>query len=123
MKHCTRQLNVLIDEKGQACLVDFGLSSMVKMGEKFEYLRPHEKQHGAFSWTAPELINFDGDGDGDGDVANSLNHKEVTKRYMPSPSSDMYSYGCIMFEVSLLGVQKTDCSDGNNRFFPVKFLR
>lgn len=94
-------MNVLIDEKGQACLADFGLSSMVKMGEKFEYLRPYEKQPGALSWSAPELNSFDVDVDvdGDGDATSSLNHRGVTERYMPSPSSDMYSYGCIMFEV------------------------
>ncbi|KAG1887051.1 kinase-like domain-containing protein [Suillus subluteus] len=92
-------MNVLIDEKGQACLADFGLSSMVKIGEDFEYLRPHVKQHGAFSWSAPELISFDGDEDEDGVVMSSLNHRRITERYMPSPSSDMYSYGCIMFEV------------------------
>ncbi|KAG0696516.1 hypothetical protein DFH29DRAFT_950612 [Suillus ampliporus] len=85
-------LNVLIDEKGQACLTDFGLSSMVKMGEKFNYLRLREKQPGAVRWSAPELIDEDGDGDG-------TSSQGVEMRYMPSPSSDIYSYGCIMFEV------------------------
>ncbi|KAG1821632.1 uncharacterized protein BJ212DRAFT_1546354 [Suillus subaureus] len=100
-------MNVLVDEKGQACLADFGLSSMVKIGPKFEYLRPREKQPGALIWSAPELSSFDvdvdenenEDEDVDADVTTSLNHKEVTERYIPSPSSDMYSYGCIMFQV------------------------
>lgn len=101
-------LNVLIDDKGQACLTDFGLSSMVKMGEKFNYLRPYERQPGAFHYSAPELITshakVNGDEDKDGDATSSSNRREVKERDMPSPSSDMYSYGCIMYEVSLLGV-------------------
>jgi serine/threonine protein kinase len=93
---------------------------MVKMGEKFDYLRPRGKQPGAFCYSAPELI--DGDEDKDGDATSSFNRKEDKERDMPSPSSDMYSYGCIMFEVSLLGVQQTDYIDGNDRFFPVACL-
>jgi serine/threonine protein kinase len=99
---------------------------MVKMGEKFNYLRPHEKSPGAFRYSAPELITshnkINGDKDKDGDATSSFNGREVKERDMPSPSSDMYSYGCIMFEVSLLGVQQTDYSDGDDRFFPVAFL-
>ncbi|KAJ8595182.1 kinase-like protein, partial [Rhizopogon salebrosus TDB-379] len=48
--------NVLINEGGQACLTDFGLSSMMKIGERFEYLRLNEKRPGAVRWLAPELI-------------------------------------------------------------------
>lgn len=96
-------LNVLIDDKGQACLTDFGLSSMVKMGEKFNYLRPCERQPGAFHYSAPELITshakVNGDEDKYGDATSSSNRREVKERDMPSPSSDMYSYGCIMYEV------------------------
>lgn len=108
-------LNVLIDDKGRACLTDFGLSSMVKMGEKFNYLRPCAKMPGAFRYSAPELItnqikdNEDEDGDGDEDATNSFNHREVKERDIPSPSSDMYSYGCIMFEVLSGDVPWEDC--------------
>ncbi|KAJ8593188.1 kinase-like protein [Rhizopogon salebrosus TDB-379] len=81
--------NVLINQGGQACLTDFGLSSMMKIGEKFEYLHLNEKRPGAVPWAAPELI----------ECTSSVNEDE--KRYMPSTSSDIYSYGCIMYEVSM----------------------
>ncbi|OAX32174.1 kinase-like protein, partial [Rhizopogon vinicolor AM-OR11-026] len=74
--------NVLINEKGQACLIDFGLSSMTKNGERFDYLRLSEKCPGALLWSAPELILYD-----------------AGETYVPSPSSDIYSYGCIIYEV------------------------
>ncbi|OJA21370.1 hypothetical protein AZE42_07302 [Rhizopogon vesiculosus] len=79
--------NVLINEKGQACLIDFGLSSMTKNGERFDYLRLNEKCPGALLWSAPELIS---------DVVNEDTDGE---RYVPSPPSDIYSYGCIIYEV------------------------
>ena len=91
MKSCIRQTNVLINEKGQACLTDFGLSSMVKIGSRYGYLRVNEKQPGALPWSAPELIP---------DFFDSQ-VTEIEERYVPSTSSDIYSYGCIMYEVSL----------------------
>jgi serine/threonine protein kinase len=89
IKLCILQSNVLINEGGQACLTDFGLSSMMKIGERFEYLRLNEKRPGAVHWSAPELIPDPSRIDEDGE------------RYMPSTSSDIYSYGCIMYEVSM----------------------
>jgi serine/threonine protein kinase len=84
---------VLINGEGQACLVDFGLSSMMKIGERFEYLRQDEKRPGAVHWAAPELIP---------DISpDNCSANEDEKRYMPSTSSDIYSYGCIMYEVSM----------------------
>lgn len=81
---------MLIDEKGQACLTDFGLSSMMKIGSRSsEYLRQEKQQPGALSWLAPELF-------------------KVGEDSMPSSSSDIYSYGCIMYEVSLLIVQQIE---------------
>ncbi|KAJ8580019.1 kinase-like protein, partial [Rhizopogon salebrosus TDB-379] len=79
--------NVLINEKCQACLTDFGLSSMMKIGERFEYLRLNEKRPGALHWSAPELIPDISRVDEDGE------------RYTPSTYSDIYSYGCIVYEV------------------------
>ena len=107
---------MLIDDKGQACLTDFGLSSMVKIGERFNYLRLHEKHPGAVCSLAPELMDEDQE---QKSVGCSVNHEGVGKRYIPSPSSDIYSYGCIMFEVSLSEVKKVDYTDGCDRFFPV----
>jgi len=64
---------------------------MTKIGSRYGYLRVNEKQLGALHWSAPELIP---------DFSESQG-TEIGKRYDPSTSSDIYSYGCIMYEVSL----------------------
>ena len=105
--NCIWQNNVLINENGQACLTDFGLSSMMKPGEKFQYLRPDGKQAGDLRWSAPELINYV-----DGEM------------YVPSPSSDIYSYGWIMYEVRSSGSRKSkQISLIRLRFYQVACLR
>jgi hypothetical protein len=51
-----------------------------------------------------------------------MNGRTPQERYVPSPSSDIYSYGCIIHEVSLSGQQiEADYIDVV-RFFQVKFL-
>ncbi|OAX35491.1 kinase-like protein [Rhizopogon vinicolor AM-OR11-026] len=93
MKWCIWQNNVLISEKGRACLIDFGLSSMIKIGERYEYLCLNEKQPGAWRWSAPELLR-------DPSVSQvAVNEETPQESYVPSPSSDIYSYGCIIHQV------------------------
>jgi serine/threonine protein kinase len=69
---------------------------MMKIGERFEYLRLNEKRPGALHWSAPELIP---------DISRV---DEGGERYTPSTYSDIYSYGCIMYEVSLSMVQQIE---------------
>lgn len=67
--------NVLIDERHNVRLADYGLSSVVSMcGELFQ-----SYHCGALRWTAPELIDDDD---------QELGH-----------ASDIYAFGCIMLHV------------------------
>ncbi|KAG2108013.1 kinase-like domain-containing protein [Suillus discolor] len=67
--------NVLIDDRHNVRLADYGLSSVVSMcGELFQ-----SYHCGALRWTAPELIDDD-----DQELRNA---------------SDIYSFGCIMLHV------------------------
>ncbi len=72
------QNNVLVSDKGRALLHDFGLSTIatddVKIDDKVTNHR----------WLAPELKNFD----------QSKGSRKLTE------SSDMYAFGCLLFEVS-----------------------
>ncbi|KAI5117396.1 hypothetical protein M0805_007787 [Coniferiporia weirii] len=63
--------NVLISERGVACITDFGLSRLVDEETGVSYLRSVEG--GAFRWSSPE--------------------------FCCSTFSDVYAYGCIILEV------------------------
>lgn len=83
-------MNVLIDDDGSACLSDFGLSVMTADLCGLSYLS--SRLGGAVHWAAPEIFPVsEDDGDGDDDEGKP----------QLSEHSDIYSYGCIMFEVSL----------------------
>lgn len=81
------QGNVLIKDDGVACLSDFGLSVQVENDEGYSYLMsviggtPHCR--------APEVIESEGS---DGYVENQI---QLT------PQCDMFSYGCLAFEVGI----------------------
>ncbi|KAJ8581166.1 hypothetical protein M405DRAFT_938423 [Rhizopogon salebrosus TDB-379] len=62
---------------------------MMKIGKRFECLRLNEKLPGAVYWSAPELIS----------ISDISRVNEDGERYTPSTYSDIYSYGCIMYEV------------------------
>ncbi|KAF9233674.1 kinase-like domain-containing protein, partial [Melanogaster broomeanus] len=78
---CRVSGNVLVDDDGRACLSDFGLCSILgglDGGSSFDRstCRP-----GAIRWAAPELV---------------LNPDTVKA----STASDIFSFGCIMLQVS-----------------------
>lgn len=77
--HPMHQANNLIKETGEACITDFGLSRVVQdlMGSTFmTSVKP-----GAMRWAAPELIQIE------------------SSDSRISTYSDIYSYGCVVFEV------------------------
>ncbi|KAG1906932.1 kinase-like domain-containing protein [Suillus fuscotomentosus] len=74
--------NVLINAEGMACLVDFGLSTVIGGGlEGGSSIAPSSCRPGAIRWTAPELL-------GDPEIS-----------YLPTPKSDIYSFGSVMLQI------------------------
>lgn len=74
------QGNVLIDEEHNPRISDFGLSSTIgKLQPGLSYLQRFSNTPGAVKWAAPEQL------------AGCELH----------PSGDIYSFGCIMFEVTI----------------------
>jgi serine/threonine protein kinase len=73
----------LIDEKGVACITDYGLASIANetileaTSDAGTYLSPR--------WTAPELLDPENSG---------------VQSIIASKSSDIYSYAMVMLEVS-----------------------
>jgi serine/threonine protein kinase len=79
------QPNVLIDAKGNALLADFGLSRLPGgHGTSFSA----SQRSGAIRWVAPEIIPL-----------NAENPNEYVDK--PNKASDIYSFGCIMMQVTL----------------------
>jgi len=78
---------VLLDDDYTARLVDFGYASMVgEIPDALVYLRRSTRQSGAVRWNAPEQ------------VSSTL---DVVNR---TTQSDVYSFGCIALQVSLLDI-------------------
>jgi serine/threonine protein kinase len=73
--------NVLIGSDRQAYLADFGLSGTLQKLTGMTYLVNMSCHPGALRWTAPELLS--------GEESASV-----------STHSDVYSFGCIMLQVS-----------------------
>ncbi|KAG1815675.1 kinase-like domain-containing protein [Suillus subaureus] len=73
--------NVLINTEGMACLVDFGLSTVIGGLEGGSSIAPLSHRPGAIRWTAPEL----------------LEDPEIS--YSPTPKSDIYSFGSVMLQI------------------------
>lgn len=73
--------NVLINTEGMACLVDFGLSTVIGGLEGGSSIAPSSHRPGAIRWTAPELL------------------KDPEMSYSPTPKSDIYSFGSVMLQV------------------------
>ena len=79
-----QQLNVLICTQGRAHLADFGLSMLLTEPSTLSHSLTESAQ-----WAAPELIEPPTD--------NSINPWDLL-----SFQSDMYSFGSVMFHVSLI---------------------
>jgi serine/threonine protein kinase len=78
------QSNVLINENGNAVLADFGLSRLLADHET-SFFASHSS--GAIRWAAPEIIEF----------GTEKPNEQVDK---PNKESDIYSFGCIMMQVT-----------------------
>ena len=88
------QANILISDKGQACLCDFGLSTLVE--DLVDSWYPSSMLGGAIRWSAPELYSI------------SCFDATEQPRLNVSASSDIYSFGSIALEVGPL----PSCSSG-----------
>jgi serine/threonine protein kinase len=78
------QANILIDEGGQAKLIDFGLSTIVRPLLGQSHLAVTSVRPGQIRYAAPELVLFQ-------DVSD-----------IPLEKTDIYSFGCVMLQVSWL---------------------
>ncbi|KAG1768632.1 kinase-like domain-containing protein, partial [Suillus occidentalis] len=76
--------NVLINTEGMACLVDFGLSTVIGGLEGGSSIAPSSHRPGAIRWTAPELL------------------KDPEMSYSPTPKSDIYSFGSVTLQESYI---------------------
>ncbi|KAF9232254.1 kinase-like domain-containing protein, partial [Melanogaster broomeanus] len=81
--------NVLVDDKGRACIADFGLSVLLTElgGSTFA---TSAQQRGTLRWAAPENLNLNVEFSGD---------RESSPIVPPTTRSDIYSFGRIMLQV------------------------
>jgi len=80
------QSNVLVDVKEgeyKACLTDFGLSTVLGGLLNDPWVEASTVRYGAPRWAAPELLRHLADG------------------IKPTEQNDMYSFGRVMFYVSI----------------------
>ncbi|KAH7924665.1 kinase-like protein [Leucogyrophana mollusca] len=77
--------NILIDAKGNACLADFGLSTVIMEFQGTSYYTSSIK--GAVRWAAPELFEVLDENEGGSPPS------------LPTTSSDIYSFGSVMLQV------------------------
>ncbi|KAG1863111.1 kinase-like domain-containing protein, partial [Suillus subluteus] len=75
--------NILIDKRGHARLIDFGLSTIIQPLVGQSHLAISSVRPGAIRYAAPELVLPD-------------NARELP---VPSEKADIYSFGCIMLQV------------------------
>ena len=78
------QANVLVDDTGNARLCDFGLASLLGEDAGTGFTTTTEYV-GTARYTAPELFNAPTD----------------TVGYKPTAASDIFSLGCVIYEVGI----------------------
>ncbi|KAF9238959.1 kinase-like protein, partial [Melanogaster broomeanus] len=81
--------NVLIDDKGRACITDFGLSVLLTELGRSTFVTSVQAK-GTLRWAAPENLYLDIQSPGD---------KEAVPKVSPTTQSDIYSFGRIMLQV------------------------
>ncbi|KAE9406194.1 kinase-like protein, partial [Gymnopus androsaceus JB14] len=79
--------NILISDSGKCCLADFGLASITSTLQSLSSSTGSPR--GSVRWMAPELLDY-----------------EVDTR--PSKPTDMYAFGCTIFEASCFQLQNSD---------------
>ena len=94
------QSNVLIKGNGKACLSDFGLSRIFLEVTDCSYLTSTVR--GSVRWAAPELFQI-----GEEQQKESIH-------ILPSPQSDIYSFGSTMLQVRFVLVCDHDVSRAFN---------
>ena len=80
-----------MNRSGRGCLADFGLANLVDEDIlRWTSIQTTGHLSGTLRWQAPELINPPSD--------------ESAKA---TPASDIYSFACVCYEVSGVGISKT----------------
>ncbi|KAF8836692.1 kinase-like protein [Paxillus ammoniavirescens] len=72
----------------RACISDFGLSTLLTQLEISTFATPSYQSTGTLRWTAPELIDFP-----------EAEAEDDPPHIIPSPRSDVYSFGRIMLQI------------------------
>ncbi|KIJ13858.1 hypothetical protein PAXINDRAFT_13406 [Paxillus involutus ATCC 200175] len=78
--------NVLVDDNGRACISDFGLSRLLTELGGSTFATSHQGP-GTLRWTAPELLGL------------QEPDEENPPGIVPTPQSDVYSFGMIMLQI------------------------
>ncbi|KIK92334.1 hypothetical protein PAXRUDRAFT_147572 [Paxillus rubicundulus Ve08.2h10] len=81
--------NVLIHGDGRACIADFGLSTLLTALGGSTFATSFQAR-GTLRWAAPELLNFE---------IPLPEDEENLPQVVPTPGSDIYSFGGIMLQV------------------------
>jgi len=79
--------NVLIHDDGTACISDFGLSTLLTQLGGSTFATTHQAP-GTLRWTAPELLDL-----------REPEDEEDPPHIIPTPRSDMFSFGRIMLQI------------------------
>ena len=95
--HLIRQSNVLVQGNGQACLADFGLSTMVLGFTNPSYFTSSIR--GNIRWAAAELFEVPDDDDDDDEEEED---DEGATAVSLSIECDVYSFGSIALQVGNL---------------------
>ncbi|KAF9241880.1 kinase-like domain-containing protein, partial [Melanogaster broomeanus] len=88
--------NILINSDGKACVADFGLSIILLEFTGTSYMT---LTRCALRWADPELYHVAANSDTSSERSVSL---ADTPMASPSAQSDIYSFGCIMYQASVL---------------------
>ncbi|KAJ6549226.1 kinase-like domain-containing protein, partial [Mycena vulgaris] len=84
-----RGTNILISDDGSVCLSDFGLPTAINDGNSSTGIIPSSSDRaGSIRWFALELISPAAFG---------------CERFVRTPASDVYAYGCVCLEVIVHG--------------------